>query len=157
MLANLCAFTLDRRLAGLARRLDATYTRYADDLVLSGGAQLARRADRIVAAARSIAADEGFALHPTKTRVMPHAQRQLVAGIVVNDHPNVVRREYDVLKATLHNAVRDGPAAQNRAGVEDFRAHLYGRVAWVASLNPGRGARLRVMLDAIDWDDAGTP
>jgi hypothetical protein len=151
MLANLCAFTLDRRLAGLARRLDATYTRYADDLVLSGGRHLARRADAVVAAAQAIAADEHLALHPGKTRVMPRAQRQLVTGVVVNDHPNVPRREYDRLKATLHNAVRDGPAAHNRDGVEDFRAHLHGRVAWVAALNPRRGARLRALLDAIDW------
>jgi len=37
-LANLAAFGLDRRLAGLAAALGATYTRYADDLTLSGGA-----------------------------------------------------------------------------------------------------------------------
>ena len=41
-LANLSAFGLDRRLAGLADKLGATYTRYADDLVLSGGRDLAR-------------------------------------------------------------------------------------------------------------------
>ena len=35
--ANLVAHGLDRRLTGLAARLGATYTRHADDLVLSGG------------------------------------------------------------------------------------------------------------------------
>src|SRR6185436_6088616 len=35
-LANLCAYPLDARLTGLARRFSATYTRYADDLLLSG-------------------------------------------------------------------------------------------------------------------------
>src|SRR5262249_49851062 len=45
-LANLCAFRLDRRLAGLARVSGAEYTRYADDLVFSGGPGFARSAGR---------------------------------------------------------------------------------------------------------------
>jgi hypothetical protein len=154
MLANLCAFSLDRRLAGLARRLDATYTRYADDLVLSGGRPLVREAAGLQRAVRAIAADEGFRLHPRKTRVMTQATRQQVTGVVVNAHPNVARDEFDRLKATLHNAARHGPAAQNREGVPDFRAHLLGRIAWVAWLNPARGARLRRLFDVIEWDGA---
>jgi hypothetical protein len=35
--------------------------------------------------------------------------------------------------------------------VPDFRAHLQGRVAWVAQLNPPRGRRLQAALDAIAW------
>ncbi|HEX2748071.1 MAG TPA: reverse transcriptase family protein, partial [Verrucomicrobiales bacterium] len=34
-LANLCAFALDARLSGLARKFEAAYTRYADDLLFS--------------------------------------------------------------------------------------------------------------------------
>jgi hypothetical protein len=83
---------------------------------------------------------------------MTRAGRQRVCGIVVNEHPNVGREQYDELKAILHNAARNGPAAENRAGVPDFRAHLLGRIAWVASLNPGRGEKLRRRFDQIAWD-----
>lgn len=38
-LANLCAYWLDIRLETLAQALGATYSRYADDLVFSGGRQ----------------------------------------------------------------------------------------------------------------------
>jgi RNA-directed DNA polymerase len=153
MLANLCAFSLDRRMAGLATRLGATYTRYADDLVLSGGPGLATRADRITATVRAIAAGEGLRLNERKTRVMGAAGRQLVGGIVVNERTNAPRDEYDRLKAILHNAARTGPGGQNRDGVPDFRAHLLGRIAWMAALNPARGARLRRSFDAIAWDE----
>jgi RNA-directed DNA polymerase len=74
-----------------------------------------------------------------------------VCGIVVNEHPNVTRAEYDELKAILHNAARDGPEAQNRSAVPHFREHLIGRIAWVEALNPQRGARLRERLARIDW------
>src|SRR5207244_3281701 len=45
-LANLCAYRLDCRLSGLARAAGAAYTRYADDLLFSGGRQLERSARR---------------------------------------------------------------------------------------------------------------
>ena len=61
------------------------------------------------------------------------------------------------LKATLHNCVRHGPGAHNRAGHEDFRAHLAGRVAHVAMLNPARGARLRALFERIEWDPPPPP
>jgi RNA-directed DNA polymerase len=152
MLANLCAFRLDRRMEGLARALDATYTRYADDLVLSGTPKLARDAARIAATVRQIAADEDLRLNERKLQVLPRSGRQRVTGVVVNVRPNVAREEFDRLKATLHNTVRHGPATQNRAGVEDFRAHLLGRIAWVAALNPARGARLRALFDQVAWE-----
>ena len=73
-------------------------------------------------------------------------------GIVVNDHPNVPRDEYDRLRAILHNAARHGPAAENRASVPDFRAHLLGRIGWVESVNPARGAKLRARFALIAWE-----
>jgi len=74
-----------------------------------------------------------------------------VAGVVVNAAPNVERRNHDRLKAVLHDAAVNGPGHANRDGVPDFRAHLQGRVAWVAQLNPPRGRRLQAALDAIAW------
>jgi hypothetical protein len=150
-LANLCAFGLDRRLTALAARFGATYSRYADDLVLSGGPLLRRAADPGAAPVAAVARDEGFHVNDAKRRMTTRAGAQRVCGIVVNDRPNLARRDYDRLKAVLHDAALHGPAAANRAGVPDFRAHLAGRVAWLESLNAARGARLRERLDAIEW------
>lgn len=148
-LANLCAFALDARLAGLAEQFGARYSRYADDLVISGPAALPVQA--ISAWVAAIAADEGFVVNPRKTRSLGVAQRQSVCGIVVNTHPNLPRDEFDRLKATLHRCVVDGPASQNRDGHADWRAHLQGRVAWAAQLNPAKAERLRKLLGRIDW------
>lgn len=79
------------------------------------------------------------------------AGRQRVCGMVVNVVPNVAREEYDRLRAILHDAAAHGPEHADRAGLPDFRAHLTGRVAWAAWLNPARGARLRARLDVIAW------
>ncbi|MDP1847890.1 MAG: hypothetical protein Q8K79_08865, partial [Solirubrobacteraceae bacterium] len=137
---------------GLAAALGATYTRYADDLTLSGGSLLHARAAGVRTRVTRIAAEEGFTVNDRKSALMTRAGRQRVCGIVVNDHPNVPRDEYDRLRAILHNAARHGPAAENRAGVPDFRAHLLGRIGWVESVNPARGAKLRARFARIAWD-----
>jgi hypothetical protein len=150
-LANLCSYRLDRRLAGLAAKLGATYTRYADDLTFSGSEDLRRAHVRVRRAVTRIAADEGFVVNVRKSRVLPCGRRQVVAGVVVNDKPNVPRAEFDTLKAILTNCARSGTASQNRENHPDFRAHLLGRISHVAMLNPYRGAKLRAIFDRIAW------
>ncbi len=151
-LANLCAFRLDLRLDGLAHVLSANYTRYADDIVISGGRHLGAALPRIHAWVGRIALEEGFALNDRKTRCLTAGQRQTVCSIVVNQRPNLARPEFDRLKAVLHQCVVHGPASQNREGLPHWRDHLLGRVAWVAQLNPAKAQRLRRLLARIDWD-----
>ena len=143
-LANLAAFGLDRRLSGLAARLGLTYTRYADDLTFSGPPSLVRAAPWLGHRVADIAESEGFRINPRKSSLVTRAGRQVVCGIVVNERPNVTRREYDELKAILHNAARGA------AGRPDA-AHLLGRIAWVAAVNPARGAKLRRRFEEIPW------
>jgi RNA-directed DNA polymerase len=150
LLANLAALAFDRRIAGLAVRLDATYTRYADDLALSGDRTLLRKSGRIVALIETIAAEEGFRLNDAKTRVRSRAQRQLVTGLVVNEQPNVTRADYDHLRAVLHDAAVHGPDSANRHDHPDFRAHLLGRIAWAAT-TPTRAEKLHSAFAAITW------
>jgi retron-type reverse transcriptase len=150
-LANLVAYRLDARLAGLARAVQASYTRYADDLVFSGGEAFARSINRFPIHAAALALEEGFDVQHRKTRVMRQGVRQRATGVVINEKMNVTRADYDRLKAILYNCVRHGPQAQNRAGVADFQAHLAGRVGHVCRLNPKRGQRLMQLLDRIIW------
>jgi hypothetical protein len=154
-LANVCAYRLDCRLAGLARAAGAVYTRYADDLAFSGGDDFGRNAERFAESVAAITIEEGFAVHFRKTRIMRQGVRQHLAGLVTNAHLNVARRDYDRLKATLTNCLRHGPNSQNREGLPDFCAHLQGRVSFVESINPARGARLRDLFSRIEWHSQG--
>lgn len=152
-LANLVCRRLDARVAGLARGLGARYSRYADDLVLSGGTHLARDADRIATTVGAIVMECGFALNMRKTRVMRASQRQQLGGVVVNAGPSLSRPALERLEATLTNCVRHGVEGQNRAGVPDFRSHLQGRVAWVRALRPSHGDELARLFDQIEWPE----
>ena len=83
---------------------------------------------------------------------MRQGVRQYLAGLVANERINVPRPDFDRLKAILTNCARLGPASQNRQGHPNFRAHLEGRVAFVESVNPQKGVRLRRLFESIDWD-----
>jgi RNA-directed DNA polymerase len=150
-LANLCSFRADCRLHGLARAAGAVYTRYADDLAFSGDEEFESRVERFGAHVAAILAGEDLPLNHRKTRVMRRGVRQYLAGVVANQHVNVVRADFDRLKAMLTNCVHHGPASQNRENHPVFRRHLAGRVAFVEMINPQKGARLRRIFARIDW------
>ena len=150
-LANLACFALDRRLSGLAARFGATYTRYADDLAFSGDRGFARDIDRFLPRACAVAIEEGFAIQHRKTRVMRASTRQELCGVVVNAGTSVSRQELERLEAILVNCARHGPATQNREQHPDFRAHLTGRVAWIAQVAPHKARRLERWLAQIEW------
>jgi hypothetical protein len=153
-LANLCAYRVDCRLAGLAEAAGAQYTRYADDLAFSGGEDFERRVERFALHTAAILHEEGFSVHHRKTRVMRQGVRQHLAGLVANQRVNVMRGDFDRLKAILTNCARLGPESQNRDGHPYFRAHLEGRVGFVETIHPAKGKRLREILARIRWEGA---
>lgn len=151
-LANLCAYRLDLRLSGVARECQARYSRYVDDLVFSCADDDPARGRRILTMVQGIILEEGFVPNWRKTRMAPASTSQRVTGLVVNDRPNLPRREFDILKAILTNCRRHGPASQNRLGLPDFRAHILGRLSWFQQVNAERGERLKLLFDQVSWD-----
>jgi hypothetical protein len=150
-LANLCAYRIDCRLDGLAAAGGAAYTRYADDLAFSGDAEFDRGVETFALRVAAILLEEGFAVHHRKTRVMRQGVRQYLAGLVTNERVNVLRADFDRLKATLTNCVRHGPESQNREGHPEFRMHLAGKISFVEMVNPEKSARLRKIFEQIEW------
>ncbi|MCU0671888.1 MAG: reverse transcriptase family protein [Myxococcota bacterium] len=149
-LSNLVARKLDRRLRGLATKHGLTYTRYADDLTFSATAEKRSELGMMLARMRHVIEDEGFALNPKKVRVQRKGGRQTVTGIVVNEPTKLglPRTEVRRLRAILHAARIQGLQSQNRERHPDFRAHLAGKIAYLAMIDPARAKPLREALDA---------
>jgi hypothetical protein len=150
-LANICAHRLDCRLRGLARSAGVEYTRYADDLAFSGGEAFETCVDRFASHTAAVLLEEGYSVHHRKTRILRQGVRQHLAGLVTNQRINVVRADFDRLKATLNNCLHYGPDSQNREAHRSFRSHLQGRIEFVKMVNPTKGLRLREMFDQIQW------
>jgi RNA-directed DNA polymerase len=136
-LSNLVNHRLDARLFALARSRGVAYSRYADDMTLSGPTRaphgrrrdpksllkLASKPDRIndlIHEVKRIVEEEGYVLHTEKKlRIMRRGDRQLVTGLVVNEKVNLPRATRRRLRAVEHHLRTGHPAtltAQQFAG-----------------------------------------
>lgn len=146
---------LDPQMRAVAHKHGLTYSRYADDLVLSRATRLPKAAlsdvfEEVFAAVRQ----SGYRVNYDKVRVAGRGEAQRVLGLTVNAHPNVPRRDYRALRAIVHSCAAPGQLEalgrlQGYASAEAFREHLLGRIAWLAQTAPGRAARLRAQLGSV--------
>jgi len=143
-ITNILCRKLDKRLAGLARRLDCTYTRYADDLTFSSDDRT--RIGFLLRGIRMVLTGEGFTEHAAKTHVMRRSGRQEVTGVTVNTRTTLSRTDRRELRAVLHNAANHGLESQNRESRPDFAAYLRGRVAFACMVDPSQADEWRAGL-----------
>ena len=87
------------RIAALARRYGAAYTRYADDMCFSSDDT---DLPDILPALEYVLAREGYVLNRKKTAVMRRNRRQAVTGATVNAKVNIPRHARRLLRARMH-------------------------------------------------------
>lgn len=102
-LSNLIMREVDEGLSKFAVENGWTFTRYADDLAFSSDED---RMDvgALIEIARANLAPLRLQLNERKILIQPAGQRQVIAGVIVNDKPAVPPDEYRALRAMLHNA-----------------------------------------------------
>ena len=136
-LLNFVLVDLDAKLVSMARQLGLTYTRYVDDLFLSGGERttdLAAFVEKIVRAHR-------LQLNPDKRHDWGPGEQHTVTNIVVNSRPNALPEYVESVRAII---TRHRSGELVLAGKE--MASLVGRIGWVKSLSPSTGASLERLL-----------
>lgn len=148
-LTNTICLRLDRRLSGLALKLGWRYTRYADDLTFSipKGHEGPPKLGTLMGSIGRIVADEGFSVHPKKTRVARSGGRQKVTGLVVNGQgePRVPRKLRREMRAAIHN-LKNGKGLKEG---ESF-SRLIGYAAYVCMTQPELGQRFLKDLRELD-------
>ena len=140
-ISNIICRRLDSRLQSMAQKLGFVYTRYADDMTFSS-AQPSANVQQLLWRCKQIVKDEGFKIHPEKTRVMRKPQKQEVTGIVVNEKPSVDRKTLKRFRALLFQIAKDGMEGK-RWGSGELMASLEGYANFVAMVAPEKGIVLQ--------------
>ena len=158
-ISNIMSRRLDSRLSGLCRKLNFTYTRYADDLTFSASTPTIapdapehpnKKVGYLLARVRHITENEGFVVNEKKTRVQRPNASQRVTGLVVNSPtPSVPRKTIRRLRAILHAAKTTGLAAQNHRQHPRFESYVRGMIAYTHMVNPAQAAKLRAALSLV--------
>lgn len=91
IITNMICDTLDRRLAGLAKRFGLKYSRYADDITFSSMHNVYHEGGTFRNELKRIITDQGFRINEEKTRLQKIGSRQEVTGIIVSRKLNVTQ------------------------------------------------------------------
>jgi len=142
-LSNLVNYRLDARLAGMAARLGAVYTRYADDVTISFAEDDRVRVHYVQRFMRRVIESEGYQLHHRKKlSVRRRHHRQTVTGLVVNERVNLPREVRRRLRAIEHRSRLSG-----RSVLEDYQPFSQPRKS--PTLSPDQIAGWRALQSMI--------
>ena len=124
IISNMICAKLDSQLKDLARRCQAAYTRYADDLTFSTPRKSFPKpigyfdtvTNQIVVGVdlAKVIAQNGFQINQNKVRLQKSGQRQQVTGLTVNEKPNVKRALPNQVRAMLHSWETNGIEAAEK-------------------------------------------
>jgi RNA-directed DNA polymerase len=150
LLSNIVSLNLDTKLSEFARHHGYVYTRYADDITISGDTRPDQKT------IFEIIESEGFRVSPHKTRVTKLGQAHYVTGLSVSDHkaPHVPRDFKRRLRQELYYA--------NKFGIENHLAKIAqevpiqrwinridGSIRFVGSVEPLIGRQLQATWSSI--------
>ena len=122
-LSNLLNWRLDARLSGLAAKLGATYTRYADDITFSFPTDDPNVTHPVIGLTKHIVEQEGYRLHQRrKLHIRRRHDQQRVTGLVVNDRVDLPRKTRRWLRAVEHRAGTGGQPTLSPAQLGGWRA-----------------------------------
>ena len=122
-LSNLVNYRLDCRIAAMAAKLGARYTRYADDITLSFSQDERKRIRYLIRLVGRVAATEGYRLHGRKKRsIRRQHQQQRVTGLVVNAGIRLPRRTRRWIRAVEHHLRVGRPATLSPQQLAGWRA-----------------------------------
>jgi RNA-directed DNA polymerase len=147
MLANLVALQLDEEIAKYCMRRNFEYSRYADDITVSGSYNLPMHKEKII----KIVENNGFTINDTKTRMFSKGSRQMVTGLVVNDKVSIGRNKKKTQRAIVHNILINGPVVENRLNDPFFKERVFGNLGCANAVEPEFAKPLIESLKKIDW------
>jgi len=126
-IANLICLRMDSRLSGLCAKKKWSYTRYCDDITISGNGNISQSSVNFIS---SIIKDEGFDINQRKKHIARNNSRQQVTGLVVNEMPNIPKHKRKNWRAIFHQAKLNPDRFINRI------PELQGYVAFLQMVKP---------------------
>ena len=134
-LSNICFKRCDEEIYALAKQYGLRYTRYSDDIYLSGENPPIQQ---IKEAVQEILRSNGFKINNNKTKVLYPHQAQKVTAITVNEKMQVNRAYRRQLRMELYYLNRFGSNAKDALenGYAEYLYRLLGRVSFVLYVDP---------------------
>ena len=146
MLANLAVAEVDIKIAAIAEDVGGTYTRYADDIVLSLSDTSLENCRRIFNRVADVVTTAGFRLNRKKSFVRGPGARKVVTGLTINsDTPQLPRSVKDEIELAIYHIEKHGllghMAKRKSNSPFGYLSHMKGLIYYARSVDPTFGQK----------------
>lgn len=133
-LSNLVCLRLDHRISTYCKKRALTYTRYADDLCISGNKILIlQKASYLI---KDIICDEGFTINTKKEKFLGPKVRREVTGLTVTPKITISKKNYCLYRKRIYDLVRTETPNKHEI--------IKGILSFVRSIDKDKGKKLSV-------------
>lgn len=138
-IANLVMKHFDEKLGLWCAENNITYTRYCDDITLSGDKKAIKNS-HLVSKIRQMLYRMGFTLNEKKTVFVSSSQQQKVTGIIVNEKPQISREMRRTIRQEVYYCTKFGATeCANRKGLDisakEYLHSLLGRISFALQID----------------------
>lgn len=151
-IANLICKKLDYRIMKLCHKNNMNFTRYADDITISGN----RGIEKFTTLIKNIIEDEGFKTNDKKERVLFKYHSQRVTGIVVNSKLSPPKEMLRYLRKNIYYinkyGLKEHLVKTNNMEKSHFKEHIYGLAYYIKMIDNDLGMKYIEQLNKIEWE-----
>ncbi|MFZ4929520.1 reverse transcriptase family protein [Chryseobacterium sp. Mn2064] len=156
MLANIIASKMDLRFEKLAKKMNFSYSRYADDLTFSikdtGSLPSISFINKIIS-------DEGFYINNEKVTYMLKGQKQYVTGLSVTNGVHTPKKYRKKIARHIYFCRKFGVEVHLKKVRKDFLGYttlnfhdwLYGHICFINSIDKEHSEKLLKDFNKINW------
>lgn len=156
MLSNILASKMDYRFEALARKLNFSYSRYADDLTFSIKKEGKLPSLKLIT---TIIADEGFFINTKKTKYMKKGCKQYVTGLTTTNGINVSKEYRKEIAEHIYYCRKFGVNDHLKRRIQEFPKYnnikfhnwLYGHMCFIKSVNEKASKKMLEDFNKINW------
>ncbi|MGE6401002.1 RNA-directed DNA polymerase [Bacillus mycoides] len=145
VLSNAVNYRLDKRIHGYAKKHGLVYTRYADDITISGNDMGAIKSAYYTV--KCIIESEGYKFNKEKTRILKPGVKRKVTGLLINEEQEIRigREKYRELRSMIYTYKN----SRAITGVE--KEHLFLRIkGWISYLKHVDFKTCKMLLEYIN-------
>ncbi|MCM2285939.1 MAG: retron St85 family RNA-directed DNA polymerase [Desulfobacula sp.] len=135
-ISNLISRSIDKRIGNYSIKNNLRYTRYSDDLTLSGNIE-EKTIPKIIHMVRIILQKNGFQIQKSKLKILRNSNRQSVTGIVVNHKLSVCREYKKAIRQEVYYIQKyglDSHLERINCQKKNYINHLKGKINWILSI-----------------------
>ena len=147
-LAALSLNNLDARIMRLCLNNRLLYTRYFDDITISG----TKRAHEVLDTLEKIIRHEGYAMHRKegKLTLSGPGDTKKVTGLLIKDGKVTPPNAKELLEY-LHLLHTQGPRALSQDNLYKEKATVMGKISFMKQVDPVLGTELQAVFEQLHW------